>query len=79
MLAYIESVADEVGLDYDRFLTDYASAEVDASVEGDTQMGYAIGFTGTPAFVVNGVPVGGYLSYDRMDDLLTNILADSVT
>lgn len=79
MLAYIESVADEVGLDYDRFLTDYASAAVDASVDTDTQMGYAIGFTGTPAFVVNGVPVGGYLSYDRMDDLLTNILADSVT
>ena len=78
MLAYIESVADEVGLDYEQFLDDYASAEVTTSVDTDTQMGYAIGFTGTPAFVVNGVPVGGYLSYDRMDDLLTNVLADSV-
>lgn len=78
MLAHIESVADEIGLDYERFVTDFTSTEALQQVDTDTQIGYAVGFTGTPAFIVNGVPVGGFLSYERMDDLLTNVLADSV-
>jgi protein-disulfide isomerase len=36
-----------------------ASAEVEQAVETDFAEGQAIGVTGTPAFVINGVPVIG--------------------
>ncbi|MFV0307574.1 MAG: DsbA family protein [Desertimonas sp.] len=78
MLAKVESVADEIGLDYDQFLVDYRSPEVDESVRADTQMGYALGFTGTPAMVVNGVPIGGFVNEERLDTILGNVLDASV-
>jgi len=79
MLAHIESVADEIGLDYERFVTDFRSDAVAQQVDIDTRLGYAIGFTGTPAMVVNGVPLGGFVGYDRFDEFLTNVLDASVT
>lgn len=77
LLAQVELHADEIGLDYDRFLADFRSEEAAQRVATDTQLGYAVGFTGTPAMVVNGVPVGGYVSYDAFDEFLTSVLEAS--
>ena len=79
MLTKIQESADDVGLDFDRFLTDFRSTEAAQRVAADTQMGNSIGFTSTPAMVVNGVPHGGFASYERMDELLTQVLAASET
>ena len=68
-----EGVADEIDLDWDRFLADYASAEVATLVQRDQQLAYQLGFTGTPAMVVNGVPMGGYASPERFDEFLTGV------
>lgn len=56
---YLVSVAEDIGLDVDRFRDDLASSELDAAVQQDFAEGQAIGVTGTPAFVINGVPVIG--------------------
>ena len=77
LLAQVELHADEIDLDYDRFLVDFRSDEAAQRVATDTQLGYAVGFTGTPAMVVNGVPVGGYVSYDAFDEFLTSVLEAS--
>lgn len=77
LLAQVELYADDIGLDYERFLVDFRSDEAAQRVAADTQLGYAVGFTGTPSMVVNGVPVGGYVGYEAFDEFLTSVLEAS--
>ena len=56
---YVTAIAQDLDLDVDRFRADLASPEVARAVEADFAQGQAIGVTGTPAFVINGVPVIG--------------------
>ena len=56
---YLVSVAEDIGLDVDRFRDDLDSPEAEQAVQDDFAEGQAIGVTGTPAFVINGVPVIG--------------------
>ena len=56
---HVAGVAAELGLDVDRFRADMASPEVEQAVQEDFAEGQAIGVTGTPAFIINGVPVIG--------------------
>lgn len=56
---YLAGVAKDVGLDVDRFRDDLDSLESEEAVQEDFAEGQAIGVTGTPAFVINGVPVIG--------------------
>jgi protein-disulfide isomerase len=79
MLTKIQESADDVGLDFDQFMGDYRSTEAANQVAADTRMGNSIGFTSTPAMVVNGVPQGGFSSYESMDEFLTQVLASSET
>lgn len=78
LLAEVERYAEEIDLDYEQFLTDYRSAEARQRVAADTDIGYAVGFTGTPAMVVNGVPLGGWVSFESFDEFLTQVLDASV-
>lgn len=48
-------------------MTDYRSAEAAQRVATDSRMANQIGFTATPAMVVNGVPQGGFSSYEQMN------------
>lgn len=74
LMAKVQRWADEIDLDYEQFLSDYRSAEASQRVSTDTDVGYAIGFTGTPAMVVNGVPLGGFVSFETFDQFLTSVL-----
>lgn len=56
---HLVSVAEDIGLDVDRFLDDLDSPEAERAVQEDFAEGQAIGVTGTPAFIINGVPVIG--------------------
>jgi predicted DsbA family dithiol-disulfide isomerase len=56
---HLVSVAEDIGLDVDRFRDDLDSPEIEQAVQEDFAEGQAIGVTGTPAFVINGVPVIG--------------------
>lgn len=78
LLAQVEVHADEIGLDYEQFLIDYHSDEAQRRMSEDADMGYAVGFTGTPSIVVNGVPLGGYVGYDAFDEFLTSVLEASM-
>lgn len=74
LLAQVEVVADEIDLDWERFLADYGSERVTRIVERDTALARQLGFTGTPAMVVNGVPLGGYRSADALGEFLDAVL-----
>ena len=56
---YLSGVAEDLGLDVDQFLTDMNSKATQSAVQKDFAEGQAIGVTGTPAFIINGVPVIG--------------------
>ncbi len=56
---YLVSVAEDIGLDVDRFREDLDSSEAEQAVQDDFAEGQAIGVTGTPTFIINGVPVIG--------------------
>ncbi|MFC6285470.1 DsbA family protein [Nocardioides sp. GCM10027113] len=56
---HVAAVAEDIGLDVDRFLEDMRSDAAERAVDRDFAEGQAIGVTGTPTFVVNGVPVVG--------------------
>ena len=74
LLDQVEQVADEIDLDLEQFLADYRSDEVARLVAADQQLAYQLGFTGTPAFVVNGVPLGGYAGPERFEQYLDAVL-----
>lgn len=56
---YLRAVATDLGLDVAQFDADRVSTDVLAAVEADTQQGAALGVSGTPAFMINGFPIGG--------------------
>lgn len=56
---YLEDKAEEAGLDVAAFREAMDSTVADRRVTLDFQEGQTIGVSGTPAFVVNGVPVMG--------------------
>ena len=56
---YLVGVADDLGLDTEKFRKDMASGPIAEAVARDFSEGQQIGVTGTPAFVVNGRPIMG--------------------
>lgn len=56
---YFVGVAEQIGLDVDQFRSDLGSTSMEQDVAADFAEGQSIGVTGTPAFVINGVPVIG--------------------
>lgn len=56
---HLSGVAENLGLDVEKFLADMSSEATQRAVQDDFAEGQAIGVTGTPAFIINGVPVIG--------------------
>lgn len=56
---YVAGVAKRLGLDLGRFRADMRSAATKRAIAADFAQGQSIGVTGTPAFVINGVPIIG--------------------
>ncbi|MFY9913679.1 MAG: DsbA family protein [Nocardioidaceae bacterium] len=56
---YLVHVAEQLGLNVDKFRADMAAKSTKQGIAKDFAEGQAIGVTGTPAFVINGVPVIG--------------------
>ena len=53
-VASLTEVADELGLDTERFEQDMQDPDLEQAVRADLEVGQQLGFTGTPAFVING-------------------------
>lgn len=55
----LEAIAQELGLDMDKFKAALDSGKHKAKVEADNKLGNAAGINGTPAFVINGYFLSG--------------------
>ena len=59
--ASVMRIANQVGLDIDQLLDDMESAEIDAHLAESTRLSQALGFNGTPSFVVGDELLPGFV------------------
>ena len=71
---YMEELADEIGLDHDRFVADM-TGPCRQIVQQDQQDLAAVGVRGTPAFFINGRYLSGAQPIDRFRTLIDEELA----
>ncbi|MCL2923743.1 MAG: DsbA family protein, partial [Trichodesmium sp. MAG_R04] len=69
---YID-IANNLGLDIDKFNSDRQSQEAIASVETDFKLARKIGISGTPFFVMNGETFSGAVKLSQMEDTLAKV------
>ncbi|WKV15938.1 DsbA family protein [Janibacter limosus] len=74
---HLVGVAKKIGPDVDRFRTDLDSTKAERAVEQDLAEGQSIGVTGTPAFVINGVPMIGAQPTEVFEQAIDKAVADS--
>lgn len=55
----LAQLAQEIGLDVEQFRSDFTDPRIKAAVEADREEAVSLGITGTPAFLVDGLPVMG--------------------
>ncbi|WP_017614013.1 DsbA family protein [Nocardiopsis salina] len=72
----LTGVAEEQGLDADRFADDLGDEELATAVDEDFSEGQQIGVSGTPAFLINGAPVFGAQPLDVFTDTIDAALAE---
>jgi protein-disulfide isomerase len=66
----VMEIAAEVGLDADRLRADMEAPAVEAHIAESMRMAQALGFTGTPSFVIGEELVGGMIDAGQMGDLV---------
>ena len=71
-----EELAAKLGLNMDRFRTDFASERLKAQVEEEAAMGRALGVRGTPAFFINGENLSGAQPLARFKEVIDRHLAN---
>ena len=67
---YVTQLATDLGLDMEKFATDWQSDTVKAAVDEDYNGGIAAGVGGTPTIFINGRMYGGQRSYEIFEALL---------
>ena len=68
--ANVIDAARTLGLDVEKLRRDMAAPEVDAHLARSNQLARALGFTGTPAFVVGNTVAPGFISLERLQNLV---------
>lgn len=68
-----KELAKELSLDWARLEKDMKSEAVKAAVEADIKEAKKFGFTGTPGFLVNGIPVRGAYPIEHFDSIIERL------
>ena len=74
-LANLTQLAGELGLDstlFEECLTNFTDMSL---LEDDIQLARIMGVRGTPAFLVNGIPLAGAYPYEDFEHVIEGILA----
>ena len=69
--------AGQLGLDVERFRSDFVSAAVKQRVDDDTGEAASIGVTGTPAFFINGRFLSGAKPFETFKKMIDDELGKS--
>lgn len=68
--------AEEVGLDVAQLRADMEAPEIDAHIETSMRLASALGFNGTPSFVIGDALVPGLVPLERLQDLVEEARAE---
>jgi|GEM_PF-1072907 len=71
--AFFEETAKSLGLDVDKIKKDLQSQAVKDSIDADIKEAEALGFDGTPGFLINGVPVRGAYPAEHFEEIIKKI------
>ncbi len=71
-----EQIAQEVGLDMERFRADIADPKIEEQIKADVAQAKLLGVTGTPCFFVNGYKLKGAKPLDAFVDVIDRELGD---
>jgi protein-disulfide isomerase len=71
--AFLIELAESTGADMQRLTVDVKSEEVGARIEADMKEADSFGFTGTPAYVLNGIPVFGAYPQDHFESIIERL------
>lgn len=71
----LASLADDLGLDIDRFTTDFDGQTVAHEIERNARLGIDLGVYSTPAFILDGQPIMGAQPSDVFTEALDTALA----
>ena len=71
--AFYEETAKSLGLDVEKIKKDLQSQAVKDSIAADTKEAEALGFEGTPGFLINGVPVRGAYPAEHFEQIIQKI------
>ncbi|APZ51111.1 MULTISPECIES: DsbA family protein [Rhodobacterales] len=69
--ASVMRVAEDVGLDLDQLRQDMEAQEVAEHIETSMRLTQALGFNGTPSFVIGDALVPGFVEKERLSDLVS--------
>lgn len=72
-----KALAEELGLDVDRFVADYEGDVVAKQLAADLEIANKFGVNGTPAFFINGRYISGAQSYGAFDSLIRERLDEA--
>jgi protein-disulfide isomerase len=70
---YFKQVAKDLGLDVAKLEKDAKSSEVQAKIDADMDEAKKMGFTGTPGFLLNGIPVKGAYPVEYFDTIVARL------
>jgi protein-disulfide isomerase len=62
----VMKVAKDLGLDLDRLRVDMQSPEVEEHIATSMQLAQALGFNGTPSFVIGQSLIPGFVEQDQL-------------
>ena len=77
--AVVMKVARDLGLDIAKLEADMVSEAVDRHLEKSNILAQNLGFTGTPAFIVDNQKVPGMLSFNQISELVAEARATNLT
>jgi len=75
--AALEKIAQEMGLDMEKFKAAIDNNKHKAKIEGDTEVGNKAGINGTPAFVINGYYISGAQPESAFKKLINRALKEA--
>ena len=62
--------AEEIGLDVEKLLADMSAPEIDEHIETSMRLTDALGFTGTPSFVIGEALVPGFVEQSQLESIV---------
>ena len=71
--AEIVKLAEKVGLDTKKLKEDSESEKVTAALDANRELAQSIGVSGTPGFIIGDQVVKGYIPYEQMEEIITQI------